>query len=206
MAHRNMRIVGLSGLALAISGVALSSVSAEPSSSTSSSSSSSSSSGASSTTPTYLTTGNVFGEVVKVSSSNITIREKYYVPPRKQPKNGPYNPNLNKNTGWQNRDHTFDFAVDASARIKHLPPKVGADGKKEGYSPDEWEKLKGNAALPGFKADLSQLKAGQSVEAHLVHLKDSQHQVVRWALIINESDGKTPPKTTDTTKKSQSNN
>lgn len=67
--------------------------------------------------------------------------------------------------------------------------------------------MKGNPLVPGWKADLSELKVGQLVEAHIVRTPGSEKtkdtkddMIVRWALIINEPT--TPPaNTTASTKK-----
>ncbi len=197
MTSRSARIGGLLGLALAIGSVV---TAADPAPTSSSS-----------TTPTYITVGDIVREVVSSDANSITLRETYFVQPARPVRGRPANPNANKNTGWQHRDTTMNFTADATARIKRLPPKVGADGKKEGYNPEEFAKLKGNPNLPGFKAELSDLKPGQMVEVHIVRLagaaktKDaSDGQLVRWALIIGEKDPKATP--TTPTKNPKSNN
>jgi len=75
------------------------------------------------------------------------------------------------------QDYTMDFASDATARVKHYPPKVKADGKKGVCTPEEYQKMKGNPLLPGWKAELSEVKVGQLVEAIIVRLSGSHYRV-----------------------------
>jgi hypothetical protein len=90
-------------------------------------------------------------------------------------------------------EYLLDFTEDAQARLKRLPAKVDENGKKVEYTPAEYQKLKGNPDIPGWKADISELKVGQVVEAHVVQLQTADKEkkdamLVRWALILNDPD------------------
>jgi hypothetical protein len=165
---------------------------------------------------TYLYVGDIVGEVVKVDSSSITVRITWYTlqAPKGRGNFGHWgrgsvarNPQQMYQHQLQmqqrlmrqmasakpkenHKDYTMPFADDATARIKHLPPKIGDDGKKIYYSLEEVAKLKGGSGLPGYKADLSELKVGQVVEAHIVRLPKKEDLIVRWALILNEDHAK----------------
>jgi hypothetical protein len=93
-------------------------------------------------------------------------------------------------------EYLFDYTPDAQARIQHLPPKYDDNGKKILYSPAEAQKLKGNPTIPGWKADLSEIKVGQAVEVHVVTLQTAEKDkekdkkdllLARWVLILNDS-------------------
>jgi hypothetical protein len=90
-------------------------------------------------------------------------------------------------------EYLFDFTDDAQARLQNLPPKLDENGKKVAYTPAEKQKLKGNPDIPGWKADISELKVGQVLEAHIVQLQTADKQsdkkdllLLRWALILND--------------------
>jgi hypothetical protein len=180
-----------------------------------------SSGGSTPTAQTYITVGDVIGEITKVDSTSVTIRITWYTA------NAP----RNTNTGhWgrgtvartpqqmmqhqiqmqqqvarqaaraasakpkeHHQDYTFKFTDDAIARIKHLPPKLDENGKKVNYTENELQQAKGNSSLPGYKAELSRLKVGEIVEAHLVHLPKETENLVRWALILNEDHARDTP-------------
>src|SRR5713101_1384294 len=69
-------------------------------------------------------------------------------------------------TGGRNRggvkstpkDLVLDFTSDLKVRLLHLPPVYDKDGKQTVRSPEELNKLKGNSALPGYEAEVSDLK------------------------------------------------
>jgi hypothetical protein len=87
------------------------------------------------------------------------------------------------------QDYVMDFTSDAQARIKHLPPKLDENGKRTFYTSQELQNLKGNPVVPGYTAELSQLKVGQLVEAHIVRVPKQKDFLVRWALILNDHQG-----------------
>jgi hypothetical protein len=61
------------------------------------------------------------------------------------------------------KDHEFDLTSDAKVRWHDLPKK--ADGKS--YTKDEYQKLLDPPGTPGYKADMSDLRAGQTVRLYL---------------------------------------
>jgi hypothetical protein len=158
---------------------------------------------------TYITVGNVVGEILKVDSTSVTLR----VQKPKEPPPGPQHAankkqyehelhvmhelakkeakNYKKNPHYI--DYTMDFAVDAQARIQHLPAKLDENGKKVPYTAQEYKDLKGNPDIPGWKAELSTLRVKDTVEAHVVVLPAKANDgfkkddmIVRWALILHE--------------------
>jgi hypothetical protein len=153
--------------------------------------------------PTYIVVGDLTGEIVKVSSTSITIRVNWEAP--NMPKSGikpSKNPAqmqaemariANSKPVEHHKEYTMDFAVGAQARVQKLPPKLDPSGKAVAYTPAEKQQLKGNVSIPGWKADLSELKVGQTVEAHIVKLPPSaadkdkpEEMFVRWAYIQSE--------------------
>jgi len=194
-----------------------------------------------STAPTYITVGDIVGEIVKVDSKQVTVRVQWYTqaPPKNSNNNSRHYGNWHRGTSGRSsqamhqhmqfmqqqlarqrtaangkpqehhQDYVMDFTTDATARIQHLPQKLDENGKKVYYTPDEHQKLKGNPILPGFKADLTDLKVGQLVEAHVVRTPGSEKtkdksddHLVRWALILNEQHvGKATTSTTTPKKK-----
>lgn len=201
MSTRILSIGGLLALALGIVGVA---VAADTPSASSSGSSTAP------TATTYITVGDIVGEVTKVDSNAITVRVTWVTMVQKANTNGNRNMgNWNRGTSGrgpqaqmqhqmmmqqrmmanmvpkqQHHDYAMNFTDDAKARILHLPKKEG------GYNTEEFNQLKGNPNLPGFISELGALKVGQVVEAHVVHPKgDTKNNQVRWALILNEPSG-----------------
>ena len=188
-----------------------------------------------STAPSYITVGDIVGEVLKVDDKSITVRVTWYTtPPVKMPKGG-NNGNWNHGSSGRNpqamyqhqmmmqqkmqqqlakaqskaasqakeqhKDYVMDFATDAQARVKHLQPKLDDKGKQTNYSPDELQKLRGNPLVPGYIVELSMIKVGQIVEAHLVHAPKEKDFIVRWALILNEKGKSTTTASTSTLNK-----
>ena len=178
------------------------------------------------TGPTYITVGNVIGEIIKVNSTSMTLR----VQKPKEPLPGPqhaankkqYEHELHvlhelakkeakdykKNPHYI--DFTMDFATDAQARIQHLPAKLDENGKKVPYTAEEYKDLKGNPDIPGWKAELSALKVKDTVEAHVVVMpvkaKDGfkkDDMIVRWALILHESNKNSSTSSDSTTTKNK---
>jgi hypothetical protein len=169
--------------------------------------------------PLFITSGDIVGEITKVDDKSITVRVTWYTQaPAKNARNQYGNwhrgtTSRNSNQMYQHmiqmqqqmarqaaraantkstvhhQDYTMNFTSDAQARIKHLPPKLDESGKKTFYTSDELQKLKGNPVVPGYMAEISQLKVGQLVEAHMVHVPKQKEQLVRWALILNENQG-----------------
>jgi hypothetical protein len=165
--------------------------------------------------PTYIVVGDLTGEITKVSADSITIQVNWETPT--MPKNG-VKPAKNQaqmqaemarianaKPTEHYKDYTMGYTVDAQARVKTLPPKLDADGKPKldangkpvAYSAAEKQQLKGNATIPGWKADISELKVGQMVLAHVVKVPPSaadkdkpEEMLVRWAYIVGEAGDK----------------
>jgi hypothetical protein len=172
--------------------------------------------------PVYIIVGDVIGEVVSVNSESIKLKVTWttVTGPNSAPPVSHWNQGSRPRTAKQLYEHQvrmqqalarhmayvnahtkvrvhqseyhFDFAADAQARIKQLPPKVDENGKRVAYTPVESQKLKGNSEIPGWKADISELKVGQLVEAHVVQLQTPDKEkkdvlMVRWALILNDT-------------------
>lgn len=166
-----------------------------------------SSSGSPPAKPNYIVVGDLTGEITKVSADSITIQVNWETPT--MPKNG-LKPTKNPARMQEEmakiakakptehyQDYTMGYTVDAQARVKTLPPKLDANGKPVAYTPAEKQQLKGNATIPGWKADISEFKVGQMVQAHVVKLPPSaadkdkpDEMLVRWAYILGEAGDK----------------
>ena len=64
------------------------------------------------------------------------------------------------------------FADGVQVRRGKRPPKFGTDGKKAAYTQEELADLKKPYGVPGYLADRSDLKAGQSVDLILVRPRE----------------------------------
>jgi len=72
------------------------------------------------------------------------------------------------------QDYVFDLTSDAKIRIMHLPPLLDDNGKKVSRTPEELQKLKGNSALPGYQAEIGDVKPKQIVKVQLVKLRSAK--------------------------------
>lgn len=66
---------------------------------------------------------------------------------------------------------TLDLTDDAIVRRQTLPPAFDEKGRPRKYSREEVKLLKGNPKLPGYKADLSDLKVDQVIQVSLSRKK-----------------------------------
>lgn len=184
--------------------------------------------------PTFITVGDLVGKVTKVDATSITVQVEWFTAnPAKPPANygkwargtSSRNPKqmmqhqiqmqhqmqiaqakANAKGPKENHiDYTMNFTSDAIARIKHLPPK----DDKTPYTALEVQQAKGNPMLPGYKSDLSALKVGQYIEAHVVKApgtKDTKESMmVRWGLILNDEHAKDTPPTSTSSKNPKKN-
>jgi hypothetical protein len=71
------------------------------------------------------------------------------------------------------KDQVIEFTSDLKVRVIHLPPVFDKDGKPTVRSPEELDKLNGNSTLPGYVAEVSDLKANQTVKISVVKPKNS---------------------------------
>jgi hypothetical protein len=71
------------------------------------------------------------------------------------------------------RHKDFDLESGAEAEVRRQDPPVQYDdkGQVKKYTPKELQELKGDAKLPGYQADWTDLKPGQSVKVTLVKPK-----------------------------------
>src|ERR1700734_2883940 len=100
----SIRIAGLFGL-FALIGAAATAADTAPAPS----------SGTSNSVPTYITVGDITGEIAKVDSTSITIRVSWIAPPPKLSKNATpqQRQNAQKSSGPQHKDYVMNFTVDA---------------------------------------------------------------------------------------------
>ena len=92
------------------------------------------------------------------------------------------------------KDHDFILAADAKVRWQNLPKK--ADGKP--YSDKEYQALRDPPGTPGYKADKSDLKPGQTVKLYLSKAGKDDKPVVTTVVIVadaaKQSDADKPKK------------
>jgi hypothetical protein len=89
------------------------------------------------------------------------------------------------------QDYVFDLTSDAKIRMLHLPPLTDENGKKVNRTPEELQKLKGNSTLPGYQAEISDLKPNQVVTIYLGKLRgakgdDAKKSYVTRVTIVSE--------------------
>jgi hypothetical protein len=63
---------------------------------------------------------------------------------------------------------------DMKVRVKELPPVFDEKGKVKKLSPKELKERKGDTKLPGYTAELSDLKSNQTVTVYLAKKKDTK--------------------------------
>jgi len=71
-------------------------------------------------------------------------------------------------------DVSLELTPDVVVRRIHLPPKKDEKGRTIAYTEKEKKELKGDSNLKGYNAELSDLKAGQTVTLHIVKLKGAK--------------------------------
>jgi hypothetical protein len=81
------------------------------------------------------------------------------------------------------KDHDYDMASDAKIRWHTLPKK--SDGKT--YTDQEYQKLREPASAPGYKAEASDLKPGQTVKLYLSKAGKDDKPVVTTVVIVTEA-------------------
>jgi len=92
------------------------------------------------------------------------------------------------------KDQSYDLAADAQVRWHDLPRK--ADGSS--YSTAEYQKLRDPPGTPGYKADASDLKPGQTVRLYLARAGKDDPPVVTVVMILADA-----PKQSEKAKKNQ---
>ena len=69
------------------------------------------------------------------------------------------------------KDQPLELTSDCKVRLRHLPPLLDDKGKKTFRTPEELTKLKGTSNLPGYEAEISDLKPNQIVKITIVKSK-----------------------------------
>jgi hypothetical protein len=97
----------------------------------------------------------------------------------------------------ESRDFIIQLAPEASIRVSWAPVEYDDMGNLKKFSAAELKELKGNAKLPGYKADLTALRAGQEATIRLAKVKDDEadtekHLRATLVLITKESDQPLP--------------
>lgn len=82
-------------------------------------------------------------------------------------------------------DYELDFAEKATIRFRDLP--MGPNGRPRQYSADEIAKLREPVNLPGYKADLTDLKAGTVVRVTLSKISRRDEPLVTAVTILHEA-------------------
>jgi len=80
------------------------------------------------------------------------------------------------------KDKDYDLASDVRVRWKDLPK--GPDGKAKQYTDKEYKALLEPAGAPGYKADMSDLKSGQTVRLYLSKGSAKEDKVVVTTVMI----------------------
>lgn len=171
----------------------------------------------------YASVAKVIGEIVKADDNNMTLRiywEKVTVKNNNGRNNGSrsrpglssgrtqMNPSMTRRpqvqVKWEHHDYTIPFLPESLVRVKHLPPKVDAGGKKGFYSQAEQDELKVPYSVPGYQASKSDLTPGTVVEVYVVRDKavpagktTEDDLRVKYAVIVGHDAN--PPKSTDPT-------
>jgi hypothetical protein len=100
----------------------------------------------------------VIGKVVGVNEAKKTLRVQLQVAKNK-----------NEDVEWQATD-------DVNVRMPNPPAQFDDKGRVKMYTAKELRELKGNDRLPGYPAEFSDLKSGQSVQVTLVRKKGGPRQ------------------------------
>jgi hypothetical protein len=142
-----------------------------------------------SATPQMHAAGNVTGKLSKSGDDTITLKvpQVEQTTPRSTGRR-PARPQLKE----VEKDTDYDLASDAKIRWQNLPKK--SDGKS--YTDAEYKALREPAGAPGYKAEKSDLKAGQTVKLMLSKAGKDDKPVVTTVIIVADA-----PKTDDKSKK-----
>ena len=83
------------------------------------------------------------------------------------------------------KDYTLDMSDKVTIRFRDLP--LGPNGKPRQYTPDEIGKLRERVTLPGYKAELADLKAGTVVRVTLSKVTRKDDPLVTAITILQEA-------------------
>ncbi len=136
--------------------------------------------------PQLHSAGHIEAKVGKVDGSTITLK----LPEVEQTQhNGGEGRSMRRGRGLHlqrvEKDHDFDLADEVKVRWKDLPK--GPDGKAKQYTDEEYKKLREPANAPGFKAELSDLKPGQTVRVYLSKAGKDDKPVATTVLILADA-------------------
>jgi hypothetical protein len=164
----------------------------------------------------YTFVTKVTGEVVNSTEKNLKIRIYWQTANVVNPTNRNPRPSLYANHGrthhnpyatrqphlqlkWEHHDYDIPYLPESLVRTKHLPAKLGADGKKIAYSESELDALKVPYSVPGYQASKTDLTPGTVVELSVIRDKSiptssvtDKDMRVRYAVIIGQDPH--PPK------------
>jgi hypothetical protein len=129
--------------------------------------------------PQMHSAGQMVARLSKVDGSTITLK----LSDLEQSKNGSGGARKGKGGSQIHRvekDHDYDLASDVKVRWKDLPKK--ADGKA--YTDKEYNALRDPPGTPGYKADMSDLKPGQTVRLYLSKGSAKDDKVVATVVMI----------------------
>lgn len=133
--------------------------------------------------PGYIHVATVHAEVVRASDSSVTIRTFYLAPKTTKGRNTQSRPHIyssnghtmihpsnrrNPGTKVVHHDYTLDFHPEGLVRIKTLPKKTDADGKKVDYTTKELQDLKEPAGFPSYMGSKADLVPGAIVDAYVI--------------------------------------
>jgi hypothetical protein len=93
----------------------------------------------------------------------------------------------------ETKDFVIQLAEDARIRVNWSPIEYDDMGNLKKFTPAELKELKGDSKQPGYKSDLTALRAGQEATVHLAKVKEGDekketHLRATMVLITKESD------------------
>jgi hypothetical protein len=146
--------------------------------------------------PQMRSAGQIAAVLSKVDGSTITIKTPQLEPSKGSGGGGSRRRSVRVNV--TEKDHDIDLATDVKVRWHDLPKK--ADGKS--YTDKEYQALRDPPGTPGYKADMSDLKAGQTVRLYLSKGSGKDDKVVATVVMILADPPKgSEPKDVDKPKK-----
>jgi hypothetical protein len=142
------------------------------------------SSGIFNTKPQLHSAGQVEAKVGKVDGNTITLK---FAGLEQAHNNGAARGRRGSGSHLQRveKDHDYDLASDVKVRWKDLPK--GPDGKPRQYTDEEYRKLREPSNTPGYKADMSDLKSGQTVRLYLSKAGKDDKPVVTTVMILADA-------------------
>jgi hypothetical protein len=176
----------------------------------------------------FASAGHLIGEVVKADDAGLTVRVSWATPSagRGGHHQHYYHPGGGIGTPQQlaqhlshmharvgggrsvkgkphHADYDFAYAANGLARHRHLPPKVGADGKPVPHTQAEMDALHLPPGATGYAAEKGAIHPGTVVELHLVRPQavpaakaTAADLSVKYAVILDDG-----PRPTATAKK-----